>query len=465
MKKNWRPIRRYESPFHGDTYEDPAYGRGYKWEPHGRFKGQRIGGSRRSDAAEPLVSRDFWDRSRNIQPPIDHRKVLGQDRFGGKFFGPQSRESIQVDRVASTSLRSIPRPDFKPQVLLGGEGAIRFEGNGADWSMEFGRTNQFRVAGWIRPREQFPRGEVRFIHLDNHPLSSRLGKFRSAGNPLAPKDTQLRRGKGIRIGVISIAGEPDLPIAQHLIRDVVFPGRADLRGREGNILRFRIPPTIEVTETRTPKVRSPVASIFRPWGGDYGSYRFGSQYDERTELHAITIRRSTPTQRRPDHGTGSRWIQIRHPQGEAWTLPGTFRSTEAPPADRPLAIGRGTRLASIPRPLGVSWTFPFRFRFIDAPPAARKLATGRGFTASRIPHPEGFAKTDPWRFRLIQTVLTSAMIRDRIAGSRRWGSQSREIFDTTDTSRLPIYIDLVWDNDVTIEVQYEPEIDIDLEVA
>jgi hypothetical protein len=57
------------------------------------------------------------------------------------------------------------------------------------------------------------------------------------------------------------------------------------------------------------------------------------------------------------------------------------------------------------------------------------------------------------------------MIRDRIAGSRRWGSQSREIFDTTDTSRLPIYIDLVWDNDVTIEVQYEPEIDIDLEVA
>ena len=465
MKKNWRPIRRYESPFHGDFYEDPAYGRGYKWEPHGRFKGQRIGGARRSDAAEPLVSRDFWDSSRNVQPPIDHRKTLGLDRYGGKFFGPQSRESVQVDRVASTSLRSIQRPDFKPQVLLGGEGAIRFEGNGADWAMEFGRSNQFRVAGWIRPREQFPMGEVRFIHLDNHPLSSRLGKFRSAGNPLGPKDNQLKRGKRERFGIVSISGEPDLPTEQYIVCSVESPGRADLRGREGSILRFRIPTTSEDTATRTPKARCPLTTIIRPFGGDYGSCRFGAQYDELVEFHAISIRKSNPAPARPSHGTGSRWIQVRHPAGEPWTLPGTFRSTEAPPAGRPLAIGRGTRLASIPRPLGVSWTFPFRFRFVDAPPAARKLATGRGATSSRIPHPEGIAKTDPWRFRLIQTVLASAMVRDRVAGSRHWGSQAHAIFDITDTSRLPIYIDLVWDNDVVIEVQYEPDIDIDVEVA
>jgi hypothetical protein len=130
-----------------------------------------------------------------------------------------------------------------------------------------------------------------------------------------------------------------------------------------------------------------------------------------------------------------------------------------------LGSARGTRLSSIPRPLGEPWTFPFKFRFIESIPAIRKLADSRGSRIFSIPHPEGVYLTDPWRMRIVRTHPALIKILDRISGSKRWGSSSKELFDVTDYTRIPVYIDIVWNPEEIIEIRYEPNIDIDLEVA
>ena len=466
MNKNRRQIKRFESPFLDQSPYDPTRGRGYPLEPHGRFHGQRIGGQRLSVFYVPPVARDFWYRGRIVPAPIDHRRTKGLDRYGGKFFGTPGREAVQVNRTATTVIRQVRQPDTKPNILLRGGEIIISPGNGADYAMEYGRSNNFRTAGWNKPRSNFHRGEVQFIKLDNHPFSSRLGYFRFAGIPLEKKQSlQLRRAYGGRFGVISVGGEAEVPTALLKTRTPAIAGIPRQLGFGGKVLRFPIPPTQEIPESHTPKSRSVVANIIHPWGGDSGAMRRGVAYDQRVEQHRILFRQILPISRKPDYGTGSIHRQIKHPEGPPWTLPFLIRIPDVPSASRLLASGRGTKRYGTPHLLGIPWTLPFSLRFIKPPSAAQKLAPSRGSIRFGIPHPAGLPKTDPWRYRITRTNPAFAKILDRISGGRRWGVNSRGIIQSIDTSKLPIYIDVIWDPEEVIEIQYEPEIDIDLEVA
>ena len=130
-----------------------------------------------------------------------------------------------------------------------------------------------------------------------------------------------------------------------------------------------------------------------------------------------------------------------------------------------MATGRGANIRSIPRSLGVFWTFPFKFRSIEPVPAIFKLSTSRGSITLKTPHPEGIHRTDPWRMRVVLGNTVWAKILDRISVSRRWGLNSWQLFDSTDYTRLPIYIDVVWDPEEIVDINYESEKVIDLEVA
>ena len=467
MNKIRRQAKRFGSPFVDENRYDETIGRGYFLEPHGRFHGQRIGGQRLNLFKSISIARDFWYRDRVVKAPIDHRLTKGLDRYGAKFFGVPSRQAVQVDRVASKSLRKVQPPDNKTTLLLRVGDVIETPGNGADFAMEFGRVNQFRTAGCNRPPSKYPTGEVKFIGLDTHPYSWRLGYFRFAGIPLEKKPAlQLRRGRSGRFGIVSIAGSnPPTPNTSHDIRRPDTFGHTYLHGRDGKVVRFPIPFTTEIPASRVTNFSPVIQRVIRTTGGNFGSVRFGNGYRDQVKIRPAIFKNILSISRRPNYSVGAYRSNVIHPLGEPLTLPGIFRNVEAPPADRMLASARGTRLSSIPRPLGEPWTFPFKFRFIESIPAIRKLADSRGSRIFSIPHPEGIYLTDPWRMRIVRIHPALIKILDRVSGSRRWGSSSKELFDATDYTRIPVYIDIVWNPEEIIEIRYEPNIDIDLEVA
>ena len=467
MKNTRRPSRRFESPFTRGGFEAlPQEGKGYFFTAHGRFRGQFIGGTRAIGEVLPTTAVDFWYRSRFVVPPIDFRSVHGMDRFGIKLFGPPSREAVPTRWNLCSVPRTIARPDHKPILLLGGSGVSRMESTGADYAMEFGKCTGARQAGWTKTRDRLPQGDVKFIRAKSRLYDWNLGKFRKAGIPLDPNSGRIRRGKRIDYVIISGTGEQEIHISLRQVKQPASPGRSSLHGREGKVLRFPFPKTTEVQYSRVEKKRIPYYPTRRPTGGNFGGNRYGGSrfyIDEGTSgLHS---RQSQIASRRPAHGSGASWNQIRHPSGNPWTFPFRSRNVDAPPAGKILAGSRGTVRSGIPHPTGEPWTFPFGVRSVDPPPATRQLAGSRGASRAWIPHPPGLPKTDPWLYRHARTFQAVSLIRDRIAGARRWSTSTRDIFDSTDYSKMPVYINLVWEPEVAIEIEYTPEVEIDLKEA